>query len=83
MCIRDSSYKAPASLPGQGWQRLTHILEKRCHRIHLGKYSLFPPYGEPMTLDELNAIPGVTAKPDVATADFVYNHTMILSLIHI
>ncbi|PKM27975.1 MAG: lactoylglutathione lyase [Gammaproteobacteria bacterium HGW-Gammaproteobacteria-12] len=30
-----------------------------------------------MTLDELNAIPGVTAKPDVATADFVYNHTMI------
>ena len=31
----------------------------------------------PMTLDELNAIPGVTAKPDVATADFVYNHTMI------
>lgn len=31
----------------------------------------------PMTLDELNAIPGVTAKPDAATADFVYNHTMI------
>ena len=30
-----------------------------------------------MTLDELNAIAGVTAKPDVATADFVYNHTMI------
>ena len=30
-----------------------------------------------MTLDELNAIPGVTAKPDAATADFVYNHTMI------
>ncbi|WP_437880192.1 lactoylglutathione lyase [Pseudomonas sp. LRF_L74] len=30
-----------------------------------------------MTLDELNALPGVTAKPDVATADFVYNHTMI------
>ena len=30
-----------------------------------------------LTLDELNAIPGVTAKPDVATADFVYNHTMI------
>ena len=30
-----------------------------------------------MTLDELNAIACVTAKPDVATADFVYNHTMI------
>ena len=30
-----------------------------------------------MTLDELNAIPGVTAKPDVATADFVFNHTML------
>ena len=31
----------------------------------------------PMTLDELNTLPGVTGKPDVATADFVYNHTMI------
>ena len=30
-----------------------------------------------MTLDELNAIPGVTAKPDAATADFVYNHTTV------
>ena len=30
-----------------------------------------------MTLDELNTLPGVTGKPDVATADFVYNHTMI------
>ena len=35
------------------------------------------PMENPMTLDELNAIPGVTAKPDAATADFVYNHTMI------
>ncbi len=30
-----------------------------------------------MTLDELNRLPGVTGKPDAATADFVYNHTMI------
>lgn len=30
-----------------------------------------------MTLDELNALPGVTAKPDVATSDFAFNHTMI------
>lgn len=30
-----------------------------------------------MTLDELNTLPGVTGKPDVATADFVYNHTML------
>ncbi|MBD9483546.1 lactoylglutathione lyase [Pseudomonas sp. PDM14] len=30
-----------------------------------------------MTLDDLNALPGVTGTPDAATADFVYNHTMI------
>ncbi|GIZ12542.1 lactoylglutathione lyase [Pseudomonas sp. NCCP-436] len=30
-----------------------------------------------MTLDELNALPGVTAKPDAATSDFAFNHTMI------
>ena len=30
-----------------------------------------------MTLDELNALPGVTGNPDPATKDFVYNHTMI------
>ncbi len=30
-----------------------------------------------MTLDELNALPGVTAEPEAATRDYVYNHTMI------
>jgi lactoylglutathione lyase len=30
-----------------------------------------------MTLDELNALPGVTGTRDPATADFVYNHSMI------
>ena len=30
-----------------------------------------------MTLDELNALPGVAGSPDPATKEFVYNHTMI------
>ncbi|MBA1249022.1 MULTISPECIES: lactoylglutathione lyase [Pseudomonas] len=30
-----------------------------------------------MTLNELNNLPGVTAQPDAATAEYVYNHTMI------
>ena len=30
-----------------------------------------------MTLDEMNSTPGVTAKPDAATARFVFNHTML------
>lgn len=30
-----------------------------------------------MTLDELNALPGVTAEPDALTRDYVYNHSMI------
>jgi lactoylglutathione lyase len=30
-----------------------------------------------MTLDELNSAPGVTARPDAATARFVFNHTML------
>lgn len=30
-----------------------------------------------MSLDELNALPGVTAQPEAATNDYVFNHTMI------
>ncbi|MDB5816936.1 MAG: lactoylglutathione lyase [Rhizobacter sp.] len=30
-----------------------------------------------MTLDELNSNPGITARPDAATAKFVFNHTML------
>ena len=30
-----------------------------------------------MSLDTLNNLPGVTASPDVATNNFVFNHTML------
>lgn len=30
-----------------------------------------------MSLKALNALPGVTAQPDAATQDFVFNHTML------
>ncbi|MDE1167965.1 MAG: lactoylglutathione lyase [Pseudomonas sp.] len=30
-----------------------------------------------MSLQALNAVPGVTASPDTATAQFVFNHTML------
>ena len=30
-----------------------------------------------MSLHELNTFPGVTAQPDTATANFVFNHTML------
>lgn len=30
-----------------------------------------------MSLNELNSLPGVTATPDAATHDFVFNHTML------
>ncbi|MBF8780467.1 lactoylglutathione lyase [Pseudomonas fulva] len=30
-----------------------------------------------MSLHELETLPGVTAKPDAATANFVFNHTML------
>jgi hypothetical protein len=30
-----------------------------------------------MSLHELNTFPGVTAQPDTATTDFVFNHTML------
>src|SRR5450830_1927817 len=35
------------------------------------------PCGEPMSLQDLNTFPGVTAQPDVATQGFVFNHTML------
>ena len=30
-----------------------------------------------MSLHDLHALPGVTATPDAATANFVFNHTML------
>ncbi|MBJ9973946.1 lactoylglutathione lyase [Pseudomonas sp. S75] len=30
-----------------------------------------------MSLNDLNALPGVTAQPDTATAHYVFNHTML------
>ncbi|MGB9092104.1 MAG: lactoylglutathione lyase, partial [Pseudomonas farsensis] len=30
-----------------------------------------------MSLQDLNSLPGVTAQPDTATAQFVFNHTML------
>ena len=30
-----------------------------------------------MSLNDLNTLPGVTAQPDTATAQFVFNHTML------
>jgi len=33
--------------------------------------------GGPMSLNELNTFPGVTATPDSATRNFVFNHTML------
>ena len=30
-----------------------------------------------MSLHELNTFPGVTAQPDTATQNFVFNHTML------
>ena len=30
-----------------------------------------------MSLHELDTFPGVTAQPDAATANFVFNHTML------
>ncbi len=30
-----------------------------------------------MSLHELNTFPGVTAQPDTATTNFVFNHTML------
>ena len=34
-------------------------------------------FGGPMSLNELNTFPGVTATPDSATRNFVFNHTML------
>ena len=54
-----------------------HIPYHSCLTLIVATDSTRTTFGGFMSLQELNNIPGVTAAPDSATQNFVFNHTML------